>query len=147
MKRLLMAFALAPLVGVVVSDLYVCAALGCGEPGGYWGPPSIYVFVGSLVGYPLVLLVGPPVFWLLWQKKWLAGWLFVLLGVLLGAIGAAVTLWPFHGPSFESALVRFGIFGLVAGLCGGAAFWAIGVRSNRALTASSRGDAPPAVRS
>ena len=65
---------------------------------------------------------------------------------MLGAIGAGVFLWPFEGPAFEYNALRFALFGGFAGLFGGGAFWALGIRKNRALTTGPRGDAPQAAR-
>ena len=127
MKRVLIAFAVALFIGVLLSDFAVCFSLGCGEPGHRWRPPSIYTFVGVLIAYPLVALLGPGIFWILKRSKRFASWIFLALGFLLGAIGAGVFLWPFEGPAFEYNALRFALFGGFAGLFGGGAFWALGI--------------------
>ena len=135
MRRIFLAFCLAPIVGVLLGDIAVCTTLGCGEPtGNQSGPPTIYVLAGALIAYPLAIFFGGPIFWLLWKKKWFFGWIFFALGILLGTLGWAFMLWPFEGPRFEYNVVRFALFGALAGLFGGGSFWAIAIFKNRALT-------------
>ena len=111
------------MAGVLAGDL-VCAAFF------RWGF-GFFTLIGAMIAYPLVFVLGPPLFWLMRRLRILELWHFLLVGCLLGLIGWSVVFWPFEGLPFETHALSYGLFGLVSGLCGAAFFWSVGVDPTR----------------
>lgn len=74
---------------------------------------------------PVVLVLGVPLFLVMRRFNALSFGVFLFVGALLGAIGWVVAHSPVPNAEFYVRAVGEGIFALVSGLVGAAAFWAM----------------------
>jgi len=136
MLRIAFAFLAAPLVGLVGGALTAGLLSELGDLGGL-GYAWLLVLGGAFFAYPSVLIVGVPLFLVLRRFRLLSLWAFLAIGALFGLIGWIVASSPIPSSEFYFRAMIEGIFGLVSGLVGAAAFWRITVHDNKALTSMS----------
>ena len=129
MLRLIAAFLIAPLVGLLGGALFTWLVFSFGDYRSlvYAG---LMVIAGGFFSYPFVLLVGIPFFLLLRRFRMGSLSVFLAIGVLFGIIGWLVASSPVSGPQFCWRAVSEAVFGIVAGILGSATFWRIAVRFN-----------------
>jgi hypothetical protein len=140
LTRIICAFLAAPLVGVIGGALAASLLPGFSTLGGL-GYAFLLALVGAFYAYPLVLVVGVPLFLGLRRSGALSLWVFLVAGVFLGSAGWFIAASPVPSPEFHFRAVVEGVFGVASGLIGAATFWCIAVRNNSALTSMSNGRA------
>jgi len=151
--RVSLGFLLAP-----VSALTCAAALICAGPFNqhealstfalcFPGTSFILSGFGSLLAYPVALVLGVPAFMVLRARAWLDWWQVGLAGLLVGMIGATVLplAMPPGRPHWETVAALMPLCSAV-GVVAGMLFWVMAVWRNRTLTAGSSGVAPAAAR-
>jgi hypothetical protein len=120
MARVILAFGLAPLVGLLVADISLSLAFG-------WALSAVPAVVGALFAYPIALLIGIPLFSGVRSRRGsasLRSCVGVGLGVGLLALGVAMFL--IGGPQFHAPKIfPYAAFAALAGMLGGAVFWVL----------------------
>ena len=95
----------------------------------------IILTTGIWITYCLAALIGTPLFLLLRHLGWIGWWQISLLGMLCFAAIPASLFHSSHVP--QSQVLSLVAISLTVGAASGWAFWLLGVRGNRALTAAS----------
>ena len=136
MLRVLVAFLTTPFVGVAVAMLLFAL----------WSENRADILLvrlelefATIFAYVTDLLLGAPLFVLMWRFRWLS-----LLSCVAVAVGCAVVawlivLWPYDAAVLQQHGVAYGMFGLLSALAAAVLFWFIAIRKNAALTNRSRG--------
>lgn len=136
MLRVLVAFLTTPFVGVAVAMLLFAL----------WSENRADILLvrlelefATIFAYVTALLLGAPLFVLMWRFRWLS-----LLSCVAVAVGCAVVawlivLWPYDAAVLQQHGVAYGMFGLLSALAAAVLFWFIAIRKNAALTNRSRG--------
>jgi hypothetical protein len=119
MQRVFMALLIAPMVGVVAGDIVCAVAFS-------WGV-GLFTLFGAMAAYPVVLVIGIPIFFILRSLGLLRLPVVMVAGVVLAVAGWSLVLWPLSGPSFDLHAATYGVFAVVAGLTGSLTFWALGM--------------------
>ena len=91
MIRMLLGFAVAPLASAILLAIFPLVQ------GHYWEIPWGLTFAAT-VGYPVALLVGVPIFFILRWRRWVSLWHYMAVGVLFGA---ALFLFLYAIPQFD----------------------------------------------
>lgn len=135
--RLVAGFVFAPAIGVMVLMLALIANSAIAPVGN-----ENFAFLGAFglitisVAYSATFIIGLPLFILFYVRRWFRPWQIAAGGFLVGVL---IALLPGTG-------IAFGLMFCAVGLVTGVAFWLIVIYRNRALTTSSRTDAPQAAR-
>ena len=127
--RIVRAFLLAPFVGIVVGGFVSSVPFTFGGLGGL-GYGFLVMFGGAFFAYPFTFVIGVPLFLLMRHLGTLSLWLFLVIGALFGAVGWLIASSPVPSSEFYIRAIGEGVFALVSGLVGAAAFWAMAVREN-----------------
>ena len=142
--RIALGFLLAPLAGIVVLSLFVCL----GGPDALARAASclrdmfpFLTWLGLLCAYPLTLLLGVPLFFVLKRYDLVRPLPLALAGLVFGVAATGLFLFIDRASSDDPArlaiwLVPFAMRAGVgfAGPIAGLAFWGIAVYRNSALT-------------
>jgi len=131
MEKVLIALAIAPIVGVVLGDIITSLIYS-------WGF-GMFTLFGAMLAYPLAIVFALPALFIMRRMHWLSILSFAFLGVLLAVFGWAIAFWPPQNISTDPHAISYGLFGLMSGLFGAVIFWFIGVRGNLTLTHHSSG--------
>jgi len=131
--RLVAGFIFAPAIGVSVLLLTLIAHETV-TPHGNASVGSLAAFglIAAYVTYSATFIIGLPLFILFYYRRWFRPWQMATGGLLVGA-SVALLLGTYN---------RLGIMFCVVGVTTGLFFWLLVIFRNRALTASSRIDAP-----
>ena len=113
--RLVGAFFVAPLIGMAAGDM-VCALFF------QWGF-GLLLFVGAFYVYPVVFVLGLPIYIALSRLGRLSLWSILASSLLLGATAWSIASWPLSGPAFDSHAVPHGVFAFVSSVIGALVFW------------------------
>ena len=127
--RILLAFAVTPFL----PGFY--GALLFGQP---WAFP-----VGLAVAYPIVLLIGAPLLWLMRRANRLQWWAFVTAGIACTLPVVVGYAWMDDVPHLESFSALNALIVLAWGAFSGACFWLIGVAGDSPLRIRDIFDAGP----
>jgi hypothetical protein len=117
MQRFFIAFLIAPMIGVIAGDIVCAVAFN-------WGV-GLFTLFGAMAAYPVVFLIGIPVFFMLRSFDLLRLPIVLIAGLVLAFVGWSLVLWPLSGPSFDLHASTYGVFAAVAGLTGTLTFWAL----------------------
>jgi len=130
MFRVIVGFALAPLVGVLVSSTVVGAASG-DLRSGWWVLPM----AGVIIAYPSALLFGVPGYLVVRRFLNLKWWHAALAGLLCSLPAWLALAYPFTGAYFERRWLLDLTLDGMAGIVAGVVFWLVvrDARSNPAL--------------
>jgi len=130
MFRVIVGFAFAPLVGVLVSSTVVAAASG-DLRSGWWVLPM----AGVIIAYPSALLFGVPSYLVVRRFLKLKWWHAVFAGFLCSLPAWLASAYPFTGAYFERRWLPDLTLYVMAGIVAGAVFWLVArdSRSNPAL--------------
>lgn len=119
MPRLIAAFVLAPLVGLLVIGA-ITQTLEIG-------------LLAAIVAYPIALVFGVPTFLFLRRRGWLRWWQVTLAGTACAVPFIAIYLFMSEPDYIANAAFVDSLYLLACGAAIGMAFWALGVLGNRAL--------------
>jgi hypothetical protein len=151
--RISLGFLLAPVIALTFVAAFVCASLYNQNEAissftlCFPGATFMLSGFGSLLAYPVALVLGAPVFMVLRAKGWLDWWQVGVGSLFVGLTGAVVLPFaiPPGRPHWETVASFLPIccgVGVLAGLV----FWVIAIWRNHALTAGTTGGAPQAGR-
>jgi hypothetical protein len=116
--RLVAAFVLAPLVGLLVIGA-ITQTLELGR-------------LAAIVAYPIALVFGVPAFLFLRRRGWLRWWQVTLGGAACAVPFMAIYLFMSEPDAADAAFLD-SLYLLACGAAIGLAFWALGVLRNRAM--------------
>ncbi|MGP1716587.1 MAG: hypothetical protein ACTS9Y_05350 [Methylophilus sp.] len=125
MLRVIAAFLTAPALAIT----FMCVLFG-GYP---FGDALVISLMITYITYPFVLAIGPPLFWLLYQKQWLGLTACIMAALLCAAIVFIFMLSPLDHAERLQKLHAQGLFIFASAVIGGGLFWFIGVRHNQAI--------------
>jgi hypothetical protein len=123
MGRVVAAFFLAPLLGVLVVGA-ITRTLDVG-------------LLAAMVAYPIALIVGAPIFFLFKWRGWFRWWQVTLGGMACSLPFIAFYLFMAEPTHVANAGFMNSLYLLGCGAAIGITFWALGVSGNSALTARS----------
>jgi Mn2+/Fe2+ NRAMP family transporter len=130
--RVIAAFLIAPALAITC----MCV-LFSGQP--YKDALVVSLMIAYLT-YPFVLVIGLPLFWLLYSKQWLGLKACLLAALICASIAFMFMLSPLDAQERLRQIQSQGLFIVATALLGGVLFWWIGVRHNRALNQPGRRD-------
>jgi len=133
MKRAVIGFLAAPVIGASCLNIALAFIWGRNSPGFYFS--EAVMFFGALFAYPPALLLGVPLFVAFLRRGWLSWWASVLGGALVGIGGAAGLTLVIGNHESDWVLEKLAVTTFV-GAVAGMAFWLIAVFRNSALTAA-----------
>jgi hypothetical protein len=125
MLRVIAAFLIAPALAIT----FMCVLFGVSAP----ADTLVVTLMIAYLTYPFVLVIGLPLFWLLYTKQWLGLKTSMLAAMVCAAIAFAFMLSPLDNQERLRQIYAHGLFIFASAMVGGSLFWLIGVRNNPAL--------------
>jgi hypothetical protein len=125
MLRVIAAFLMSPALAIT----FMCVLFGVSAP----ADTLVVSLMIAYLTYPFVLVIGLPLFWLLYTKQWLGLKTSMLAAGVCAAIAFAFMLSPLDNQERLRQIYAHGLFIFASAMVGGCLFWLIGVRNNPAL--------------
>lgn len=130
--RVIAAFLIAPALAITC----MCVFFG-GRP---YADSLVVSLMIAYLTYPFVLVIGLPLFWLLYRKQWLGLKTCMVAALVCAAIAFLFMLSPLDKQETLQQIQSQGLFIVATALLGGGLFWWIGVRHNQALKQPGQSD-------